>query len=77
MSLQEFSTCVTGSSLASTEPFSPYIKDMEAGPLVGLVRQTAGLVVWDSGTFFCFLGFVLTSSSGSVILRFQFSLMLI
>lgn len=52
MSSQEFSTCVTGSSLASTEPFSPYVKDTEAGLPAGLVRQTAGLVVWDSATFF-------------------------
>ena len=32
---ENVSTCVTGSSLAPTEPFSPYVKDTEAAPGLG------------------------------------------
>ena len=33
---ENVSTCVTGSSLAPTEPFSPYVKDTEAAPGLGM-----------------------------------------
>lgn len=53
----------------------PLRKRHRGSPWVGHARQTGGLVVWDSATSFYFIGFILTSSSGPVILLFQFSLM--
>ena len=33
---ENVSTCITSSSLAPTEPFSPYVKDTEAAPGLGM-----------------------------------------